>query len=265
MAVLSWKQLSPYNFLTVVDGALDETDAQRQPYWPELEQLAAPAREHRRLSPERRGEIIISLCRRAPLSVKDLSILLDRSEAYIGDAIRPLVTGGELTFLYPDQPRHPRQKYMAASEVAVDLGPIDEDDVAIEVPQAYLAPPPTRPDRRREDPPFRAPSADRLPASPAPQPIGPPPLLPNALFNLVFAVTAGILLGWLNPPFWWAFAAGAALLLSFWHRVANSAQYRQFGNLDALPNGTAFVLLKSLVTFGEIALVFLGTRAVIGR
>ena len=73
------------------------------------------------------------------------------------------------------------------------------------------------------------------------------------------------MLGWLNPPAWWAFAAGAALALSFWHRVANSAQYRQFGNLDALPNSAAFILLKSLVTFVEIALVFLATRAVIGR
>ena len=242
---------------------MDDTDAQRQPYWPELEELARPAREHRRLAPERRSEIIISLCRRAPLSVKDLSILLDRSEAYIGDAIRPLVTAGELTFLYPDQPRHPRQKYMAASEVSVDLSAIEED-LTVEVPQGYLAPP-QRSERRREDPPYRPPAADRLPASPAREPQPPPPTFPNPAVNLVYAVAVGVVLGITGPPLWWAIAVAAAILLSLWHRAANSAQYRQFGELDALPNGAAFILLKSLVTFVEIALVFLGTRAIVGN
>jgi hypothetical protein len=224
---------------------LDDTDAQRQPYWPELEELARPAREHRRLSPERRSAIIISLCRRAPLSVKDLSVLLDRSEAYIGDAIRPLVNAGELTFLYPDQPRHPRQKYMAPSEVSVE--------------------PAMRPERRREDPPYRPPAADRLPASPARDPESPAPAFPNPAVNLLYAVAVGVVLGITTPPLWWAIAIAAAVLLSVWHRAANSAQYRQFGDLDALPNGGAFLLLKSLVTFAEIALLFLATRAIAGR
>jgi hypothetical protein len=242
---------------------LDDTDAQRQPDWPELEELARPAREHRRLSPERRSAIIISLCRRAPLSVKDLSVLLDRSEAYIGDAIRPLVNAGELTFLYPDQPRHPRQKYLAASEVSVDLTPIEED-LTIEVPQSYLAPA-MRPERRREDPPYRPPAADRLPASPARDPESPAPAFPNPAVNLLYAVAVGVVLGITTPPLWWAIAIAAAVLLSVWHRAANSAQYRQFGDLDGLPNGGAFLLLKSLVTFAEIALLFLATRAIAGR
>ena len=241
---------------------MDETDAQRQPYWPELEEIAKPARVHRRLSPERRSEIITSLCRRAPLSVKDLSILLDRSEAYIGDAIRPLVNSGELTFLYPDQPRHPRQKYMAASDVVIDLTPIDEEESA-QVSQSYLAPP-ARIDRRREDPPFRAPTADRLPASASPRAPEMAAGFPNAWFNLVYAIAAGIALGWYNPPYWWAIAIAAALLLSIWHRLAGTTQYRQFADIETLPGGTLFLLLKSLVTFIEIAAVFFGTRAILG-
>ena len=196
------------------------------------------------------------------MAVKDLSVLLDRSEAYIGDAIRPLVNAGELTFLYPDQPRHPRQKYMAASEVSVELTPIEED--LMEVPPGYLAPP-VRPERRREDPPFRPPSADRLPANPPRAPESPPPPFPNPAVNLLYAVAVGVVLGLTAPPFWWAIAVVAAVLLSVWHRAANSAQYRQFGELDALPNGGAFLLLKSLVTLVEIALVFLATRAIAGR
>ena len=198
-----------------------------------------------------------------PLSVKDLSVLLDRSEAYIGDAIRPLVNAGELTLLYPDQPRHPRQKYMAASEVSVELTPIEED-LTIEVPQSYLAPA-MRSERRREDPPYRPPAADRLPASPARDPESPAPAFPNPAVNLLYAVAVGVILGITTPPLWWAIAIAAAVLLSVWHRAANSAQYRQFGDLDALPNGGAFLLLKSLVTFAEIALLFLATRAIAGR
>jgi hypothetical protein len=243
---------------------LDETDAQRQPYWPELEELAKPAREHRRLAPETRGQIIIRLCRRAPLSVKDLSVLLDRSEAYIGDAIRPLVTAGELTFLYPDQPRHPRQKYLAASEVNVDLSP--DEEFPLEIPQAYLAPA-TRPERRPEEPPYRStPFAPPMPPPPmrANEP-DEPPSVPNQVVNLAYAALAGGILGFMAPPLWWLIAIAASVALSLWHKLADSGQYRRFGTLEAFPSDGAFLLLKSLVTFVEIALVFLAIRAITGR
>ncbi len=244
---------------------MDEPDAQKQPYWPELEELAKPAREHRRLAPETRGQIIIRLCRRAPLSVKDLSVLLDRSEAYIGDAIRPLVTAGELTFLYPEQPRHPRQKYMAASEINVDLSGAEEA-VPLDIPQGYLAPP-SRQERSREDSAVRgAPSAPPFPSPPVRQmPPEEPPRFPNQVVNLVLALLAGVILGLTAPALWWLIAIAVSFVLSFWHRLANSGQYRHFGTLDAFPSDAAFILLKSLVTFVEIAVVFLAIRAITGR
>lgn len=243
---------------------MDDTDAQKQPYWPELEELARPAREHRRLAPERRGEIIINLCRRAPLSVKDLSILLDRSEAYIGDAIRPLVTAGELTFLYPDQPRHPRQKYMAASEVVIDLG--QEDELDLEAPESYLAPP-IKPDRRETQtrPPAPRPQQTIRQSGRASDAHGEGSRFPNPAVNLAYALLAGIALGWTNPLIWWAFALGAAFLLSIWHMAVDSQQFRRFSSLETLPPAGAFLVLKSAVTFAEILLVYFVIRAIVDR
>ena len=243
---------------------MDETDAQQQPYWRELEETARPARERRRLPPEVRSEIIVKLCRRAPLSVKDLSVLLNRSEAYVGDAIRPLVTSGLLTFLYPDQPRHPRQKYMAAGEAAL-MPPVEP-----ELPPVPSAPPvSTAP--RIPDPPFRG--APAVPAqrerldSPAAPPAAevPPPALPNRITNLVFVTVVGLVLGLTAGTWWWAVAIVAALVLSAVHVAAGSMQYRQFSSLRFLGSKQiGFLLLKSLVALLEIAIIYFIVRALFG-
>jgi hypothetical protein len=229
---------------------LDETDAQQQPYWPELEVIARPARERRRLPPDVRRHIIINLCRRAPLSVKDLSILLDRSEAYIGDAIRPLVSSGELTFLFPDQPRHPRQKYIGAPENGITPGPIIEPEDVEELAV------PTRLESSR------TPAYPRPVESPAPSIEPPAPALPNQATNLVFVVVIGLILALTEVPYWWASAAAASIALSWLHIATNSRQYRQFGSLKFLRNrATGFLLLKSTVAFVEIAAVYLVVTA----
>lgn len=88
--------------------------------WPHLERMAAVARERRRLAPAVRDRLVLELCSMAPLSARELGILLNRSEAYVADAIHPLVTAGDLGFLYPDQPRHPRQKYVARERKPLD-------------------------------------------------------------------------------------------------------------------------------------------------
>src|SRR5688500_11185220 len=67
------------------------------------------------------------MCGRAPLSVRELALLLNRSEAYIADAVQPLVSSERLSFLYPDQPRHPRQRYAARW---TDVPVTDFDDAA---------------------------------------------------------------------------------------------------------------------------------------
>ncbi len=235
---------------------MDETDAQRQPYWPHLEELARPARERRRLSPDVRRQIILSLCRYAPLSVKELSILLDRSEAYVGDAIRPLVNSGALTFLYPDQPRHPRQKYMAGTDASgpdADLLPeLPElpDEVALRMPE------PPREPRKLPEPAYPRPT-------PPPTSIDDDPgLLPNQWTNLAYVGAVGLVLGLTGVAIWWLFALAAASALSWLHVVRDSGQFRKFEALTFLPNRVpAFLLLKSAVAFLEIAVVYVIIRA----
>lgn len=62
-----------------------------------------------------RSEVIVRLCSRAPLSVRELSVLLDRSEAYVEDAIGPLLRSGAITPAPPD-------RYMSIAKP-------DEDDL----------------------------------------------------------------------------------------------------------------------------------------
>lgn len=84
--------------------------------WAELEGLALPAREHKRLSPPVRDAILVALCARAALSRQELAVLLARSEVYVREAAAPLVRDGRLAFLYPGRPNHPRQRYVAGPQ-----------------------------------------------------------------------------------------------------------------------------------------------------
>ncbi|MGE5619340.1 MAG: RNA-binding domain-containing protein [Sphingomonadaceae bacterium] len=79
----------------------------------ELLDIAGPARAHRRLRPETLDDVIVALCGRVPLSVQELSEVLERSREHIRRAVNALVASGRLTYLYPGQPRHPHQKYVA--------------------------------------------------------------------------------------------------------------------------------------------------------
>ena len=185
-------------------------------------------------------------------------MLLDRSEAYIGDAIRPLVNDGRLTFLYPDQPRHPRQKYMAATGVAIDLGPlehpspidfVDEIDPLIPVP-----------DRMGEER-VRHPLPSHAPRVPDERE---PPRFPNQATNLVYVIMVGVILGFTEISVWWLIAALAALALAWLHVARDSAQYQQFQGLqDFLNRRRAFLLAKSAVTCLEIIVVFLVVRLIV--
>jgi hypothetical protein len=251
-------RLFPKPNTSTQSGVLDEADAQRQPYWPELEELARPAREHRRLAPETRSQIILSLCARAPLSVKELSILLNRSEAYVGDAIRPLVNSGELTFLYPDQPRHPRQKYVAGERVAQA-----EVTNVLDVEPELLEPPPMR---RRV---IAAKAGVRSSARPT-QTAGvlaeaATGNLPNQWTNIAYVSAIGLLLGLTAFSLWWLVALAAAVGLSWLHIARDSAQYRKFSALSVMPSRVhGFMLLKSTVAFLEIFIVYAVVRALTG-
>ena len=102
----------------IKQAELADKEARASLAWTELEGVAAMARERKRLPPDLRDDLVVKLCSVAPLSARELATLMQRSEAYISDAIQPLVRSGRLTFLYPDQPRHPRQKYIGSEAAA---------------------------------------------------------------------------------------------------------------------------------------------------
>jgi len=87
--------------------------------WTELMAISRSAREKSRITPGLRDDIIVRLCTRTELSLPALSQLMNRSEAYMREALRSLIAAGRLAFLYPNQPNHPQQKYVARS---IDTG-----------------------------------------------------------------------------------------------------------------------------------------------
>lgn len=78
-----------------------------------LQELARAAREHPRLGPEALGRIIVQLCARSPLSLDELARLLNRHEDHLRRVLRGLLASERLTYLYPEQPSHPKQRYVA--------------------------------------------------------------------------------------------------------------------------------------------------------
>jgi hypothetical protein len=242
---------------------LDDTDAQASGVWPELEALAQPAKDRRRLPPEVRSRIILELCARSPLSVKELSVLLDRSEAYIGDAIRPLVTSGELTFLHPDQPRHPKQKYLTAlrtktAPTSPAVTPQAEKDTSGQHAPSGTQPftrPAARPQPRPAPPAERAAREEVAVAAAA--------RFPNQLTNVVAVLITGILLAKLNLKVWPLAAMAMGLALAVMHVFVESAQYRRFRELHANRGRRkiAFVMLKAGVALVEIAIVYFAASA----
>ena len=61
--------------------------------------------------------VIVQLCTLFPLSLNELASLLERNKRYIVKIIRPLVASRRINYLYPHQPSHPRQKYLAVKMV----------------------------------------------------------------------------------------------------------------------------------------------------
>ncbi|MEO5366348.1 MAG: hypothetical protein H7831_08345, partial [Magnetococcus sp. WYHC-3] len=61
--------------------------------------------------------VILDLCRKRYLSLRDLSGLLGRSPDYVRpNYLRELVKSGQLESLYPDRPNHPDQAYRTRHE-----------------------------------------------------------------------------------------------------------------------------------------------------
>ncbi len=261
--------------------------------WTELERIALPARDKRRLPPPIRDDLVVALCGRAPLSVRELAALLNRSEAYVSDAIQPLVAAGRLSFLFPDQPRHPKQRYVArwieppSTDFEDEMTGEAEDarfipaaspetpDVAEPVPEpAAKAPPQYVPPVVRSEPPVR--SVPR----PAPPPATTEPNVTrtsaeptaargysilNAQTSWVLAAVVGAVLGMLQPSGWPLYAlivsAGIALL----HVMTESGQYQRYRGLNSTrASTTTFILLKAVFAMVEITILYYVTAAIFG-
>jgi ATP-dependent DNA helicase RecG len=60
---------------------------------------------------EKVSQVILDLCLWQPLSIKQLSSILNRNENYMLGFITPLREQGLLEYVYPDMPNHPQQAY----------------------------------------------------------------------------------------------------------------------------------------------------------
>jgi ATP-dependent DNA helicase RecG len=83
--------------------------------WQQLEIVARAAREKGRLDPDARNDLIVQLCSRTPLSLKQLSELVGLSEPYLREILRFLISTNRLAFLHPERPNHPKQRYTATN------------------------------------------------------------------------------------------------------------------------------------------------------
>jgi ATP-dependent DNA helicase RecG len=81
----------------------------------ELWKIAELARKKKRLSPSTMEEIILQLCSKKPLMLKELAYLLARTpDGLRNNYLAKLLSKGKIKLKYPDQPNHPKQAYMIA-------------------------------------------------------------------------------------------------------------------------------------------------------
>jgi len=85
--------------------------------WDALMQIGAVVRTQPRIDRITLENVIVQLCTLFPLSLNELASLLERNKRYIVKIIRPLVASRRINYLYPHQPSHPRQKYLAVKMV----------------------------------------------------------------------------------------------------------------------------------------------------
>nr|WP_239534632.1 ATP-binding protein [Priestia taiwanensis] len=80
----------------------------------ELWNIAELARKKKRLSPAVMEEIIVQLCKKKSLRLKELADLLERTpDGLRNNYLGKILAKGLLQLKYPDQPNHPKQAYMS--------------------------------------------------------------------------------------------------------------------------------------------------------
>lgn len=79
----------------------------------ELWSIAEIARKKKRLAPAKMEEVILQLCARRPLMLKELAYLLERTpDGLRNNYLGKLLAEGKMRLKYPEQLNHPRQAYI---------------------------------------------------------------------------------------------------------------------------------------------------------
>lgn len=102
---------------------LEDLTRSTEDSWKDLREISRLAREHPYLDAATRDDLLVRVCSIKPLTLRELAELLNRSEAHLRETLRHLIETGRLAYLYPNQPRHPRQKYVGF----VDRAAHDQD------------------------------------------------------------------------------------------------------------------------------------------
>ncbi|EBI7716387.1 AAA family ATPase [Salmonella enterica] len=91
---------------------IDDLDALSEGFRDELEALAAPSREHRRLEAGVMKALLVQLCDGHYLSVAVMEILLGRKAQSIRqNYLKPMVDSKQLKLAFPNKPNSPKQGY----------------------------------------------------------------------------------------------------------------------------------------------------------
>ena len=70
-----------------------------------------------RILPGDLEDLIVAMCRARPFRLGELAHLLNRSAVYLQNtALKRMLQADRLRFLYPTNPNHPRQSYLAGIE-----------------------------------------------------------------------------------------------------------------------------------------------------
>lgn len=90
----------------------EHTDSPSSETMKRLQEIAQTSVTKKRISPKAMETVIRSLCTENWLSVKELSVLLDRTYDTIRiHYLNPMVARNDLVLRYPERPSHPRQRY----------------------------------------------------------------------------------------------------------------------------------------------------------
>ncbi|HZG72865.1 MAG TPA: hypothetical protein VEY51_15105, partial [Chondromyces sp.] len=91
----------------------DETFPSSKEIEEELWEISELARRKKRLHPNVMEEIIVRLCSKKPLMLRELANLLERTpDGLRNNYLAKLLTKGRIKLKYPDQINHPKQAYI---------------------------------------------------------------------------------------------------------------------------------------------------------